>query len=196
MNEWSNGDLYDRIDELRAENAELRAVIEHARMENLRIVLELGRVYAAVESDLSDADTRTRIRAILAEVRPLDVLDTPPASVENAELRATIEARDEALMRAGRDNLRLHAAFRRVDELARDLKATTHDTVAPHWVGKLITNALDGEGESRRVETAELANELAGLIQDTTDDFVPLNARYGLADAILAKFDVIPKVER
>lgn len=83
MSDWADGDLYDRIDELRA---------------------------------------------------------------ENAALRATIEARDDALMRAGRDNLRLGRIVEHVRSVAQGLDASCTEEVLA---------AIDGAPDPRRVETAE-----------------------------------------
>lgn len=92
MTDWADGDLYDRIDELRA---------------------------------------------------------------ENAALRAAIEARDDALMRAGRDNLRLGRIVERVQELADTYGYTPNGTSAHHEIADQITRAIDGAPDPRRVETAE-----------------------------------------
>lgn len=136
MSDWADGDLYDRIDELRA---------------------------------------------------------------ENATLRATIEARDDALMRAGRDNLRLGRIVEACRPVAEWAKTATVDIDYAQGLARtfeqLVTDAtgdirdghavvaseaqralalLDGAPDPRRVESAEELDALpfTAVIRET----LPLRA--------------------
>ncbi|MEC4616273.1 hypothetical protein [Tsukamurella tyrosinosolvens] len=82
---------------------------------------------------------------------------------ENAALRETIEARDDALMRAGRDNLRLGSTIDHVRFVAQGLDASCTDEVLA---------ALTGAPDPRRVETAEELDALpvGTVIVDAEDD--------------------------
>ena len=74
---------------------------------------------------------------------------------EVGALRATIEDRDDALLRAGGDNLRLGRIVERVQELADTYGYTPNMTSAHHEIADQITRAIYGAPDPRRVETAE-----------------------------------------
>lgn len=116
---------------------------------------------------------------------------------------AVLDVRNARILLLDYDLRQAHADMAALDDAWTDLLRKVSDAAGLHdperdlSENEVIAAVADRAAAAslRRVEAAALANELAGLIQDTTDDFVPLSARYGLADAILDRFIVIPKPE-
>lgn len=86
------------------------------------------------------------------------------AERREAEANATIEARDEALMRAGRDNVRLYSTIDHIRFIAQGLDASCTEEVLA---------ALEGAPDPRRVETVEELDALpvGTLVRDEDGDY-------------------------
>lgn len=106
-------------------------------------------------SDLNAIREDIRMAERSAEIARHVALDHGPELCDEiAELRATIEARDEELMRAGRDNLRLGRAVQNVRDTAERM-ASVDACWHTDYIRDFMLGCVDGAPDPRRVETAE-----------------------------------------
>ena len=187
-------DLVRRLrDELRAEQKDFevianaldeeRAYSAHLKGEVSRAKEWLGVNAATRFAEFREAQRwaewfaaeRDYIRAIRRD--DLDYCERTTAAL--AEANATIEARDDALMRAGRDNLRLHRIVEQVralhvpnDGACDDGCCTVCDECDRSWPCD-TKRAVDGAPDPRRIETAAELDALpvGAIVRDDDGDY-------------------------